>query len=132
MGALDLNRVAVCMGKVIALLSKLETYIINGNDVEDHRMSFCYVAYMCRIGILDRMAKNSYMLNPLLIISIPTGFFKTRKESMDSALRLTIGKLKQMIEDDDITDNYVEDILSRKGYFYVYENSLPEQFKRKI
>ena len=72
------------------------------------------------------------MLNPLLIISIPTGFFKTRKESMDSALRLTIGKLKQMIEDDDITDNYVEDILSRKGYFYVYENSLPEQFKRKI
>ena len=57
MGALDLNRVAVCMGKVIALLSKLETYIINGDDVEDHRMSFCYVAYMCRIGILDRMAK---------------------------------------------------------------------------
>ena len=36
MGAIDLNRIAVCMGKVIKLLSELQPVISNGDDVYEH------------------------------------------------------------------------------------------------
>ena len=55
MEALDLNKMAVCMGKVIKLLSELEPQIIGRNEVYEHKDDFCCIAYICRIGILDRL-----------------------------------------------------------------------------
>lgn len=132
MGALDLNKVAVCMGKVIKLLSELEPQIIDGNDVYEHKEDFCCIAYMCRIGILDRIEANSYMGNPNLPIRIPTGIFSSRKEAMISALNLTIGKLKQIVGKDVVVSNYVEEILNKSGAFYAYDKILPDSFKRQI
>ena len=132
MGAMDLNKVATCMGKVIKLLSNLQLQIIDGNDVYEHKEDFCCIAYMCRVGILDRIENNSYMGNPTLCIRIPTGIFNSRKETMSSAFNLTIGKLKEIVSKDVVTERYVEDILNRKGIFHHYEKTLPDNFRRSL
>lgn len=132
METMDLNRVAICMGKVIKLLSNLQHQIINGNDIYEHKEDFCCIAYMCRIGILDRIENNNYMRNPTLTIKIPTGIFSSRKETINSGLNLTINKLKEIVSKDIVTENYVEDILNRRGAFYQYENLLPDNFKRSL
>lgn len=132
MGAIDLNRVAICMGKVIKLLADLQPIISNGDDVYEHKEDFCVIAYMCRVGILDKIENNSYMRNPTIPIRIPTGIFSYRKETMNSALHLTIGKLKEVVSIDIVTENYVEDILNHRGVFYEYERSLPDNIKRSL
>lgn len=132
MGALDLNRVAICMGKVIKLLDKLQPNINNGNDVYEHKEDFCSIAYFCRLGILDRIEKNSYMRNPTLPIRIATGLFSLRTETMDSALNLTIGRLKQLASKDAVTSNYVEEMLDKRGIFHEFDKMMPEKIKRRI
>lgn len=132
MRTFDLNKVAICMGKVIKLLSNLHPIINNGNDVWEHKEDFCCIAYMCRVGILDRINANPYMMNPNLPIRIPTGIFSSRKETMATALMLTIGRLKEMVDKDVVTANYVEDILDKKGAFFDYDEIIPENFKHQI
>lgn len=132
MGALDLNKVAICAGKVLKMLSELQPLITNGNDVYEHKEDFCCLAYMCRVGILDRIEANSYMQDPNCPIKIPTGFFSSRKETIASVLYLTIEQLKKTVERDIITSNYIEDILNKTGTFYVYDKILPEDFKRGL
>ncbi|WP_278598713.1 hypothetical protein [Butyricimonas virosa] len=132
MGAIDLNRIAVCMGKVIKLLSDLQPIISNGNDVYEHKEDFCCIAYMCRVGILDRIESNSYMRNPTIPIRIPTGLFSSRKETIDSGLSLTIGKLKEIVSKDIVTASYIDDILNHRGLYYEFERSLPDSFKRGL
>lgn len=132
MGAIDLNRIAVCMGKVIKVLSELQPVISNGDDVYEHKEDFCCIAYMCRVGILDRIENNSYMRNSTIPIRIPTGLFSSRKETIDSGLNLTIGRLKEIVSKDVVTSNYVDDILNHQGVFYEFERSLPDNFKRSL
>lgn len=132
MGAIDLNRVAVCMGKVIKLLSDLQPIISNGDDVYERKEDFCCIAYMCRVGILDRIEKNSYMQNPTIPIRIPTGIFSSRKETMSSALNLTIGKLKEIVSKDVVTTNYIDDILNHQGIYYEFERTLPDSFRHNL
>lgn len=132
MEILELNKVATCMGKVIKLLSQLQPSIISGDDVYGHKEDFCCIAYMCRVGILDRMENNRYMNNPALQIRIPMGIFSNRKETMASALNLTIGQLKQIVSKDIVTSNYVEEILNKTGAFYSYDKVLPDSFKKQI
>lgn len=132
MGAIDLNRVAVCMGKVIKLLADIQPKIRNGNDVYDYKEDFCCIAYMCRIGILDRIENNSYMRNPNVPIRIPTGLFSSKKETIAGGLYLTVGKLKELVSKDVVTESYIEDILNRHTLFYEFESSLPVSFKRSL
>lgn len=132
MGAIDLNRVAVCMGKVLKRLNELEHSVKCGDDVYARKEDFCMLAYMCRVGILNRIEKNSYMANPQLPIRIPTGIFSSRKETMDSALNLTIGKLKEIASKDLVTEKYIEDILNHQGIYYEYEQLLPYNFKQNL
>ena len=132
MGAIDLNRIAVCMGKVIKMLNELEHTVKSGDDVYEHKEDFCMLAYMCRVGMLDRIEKNSYMANPQLPIRIPTEIFSSRKETMASALNITIGKLKEVVSKDVITEHYIEDILNHQGVYYEYERILPDNFKQSL
>ena len=72
------------------------------------------------------------MMNPNLIIRIPTGIFSYRKETMSTALELTIGKLKDMTSKDIVTANCVEEILNKTRLFFNYDNLIPEKIKRQI
>lgn len=133
MGALDLNKVAICMGKVIKLLSQTESLIITGQDVYDHKEKFMTIAYMCRVGILDRIANNPYMsCNPNLPIRIPTGIFSSRKETISSGMSITIGKLKEIVQPDVVTSNYVDEILNKGRIFYQFEESLPAHIRQSL
>ena len=132
MEELDLNKIAVCMGKVIKLLSEIQPQITCGNDVYDHKEDFCCIAYMCRVGILDRIGNNVYMSNPNLQLRIPTGLFSSRKETIASALNLTIERLRELTSYDVLTNHYVEDILNKTGVFFAYDRILPEKFKQQI
>jgi len=51
---------------------------------------------------------------------------------MASALRLTVGQLKQIADMDIVTSNYIEEILNKTGVFYTYDKILSEQLKGKI
>ena len=132
MGAIDLHRVAICMGKVLKMLDELEPSVKCGDDVFEHKEDFCVLAYMCRVGILDRIERNSYMRNPYLPIRIPTGIFRSRKETMSSALNLTIGRLKEIVSKDVVTELYIKDILNHQGVYYEYERILPNNLKQSL
>ncbi len=126
----DLNKVALSMGKIIKVLSQVEGKIKNGNDVYANKESFYVTAYMCRVGLLDIIEHNKW---PLTIpITIPLGLLKTKKTSLASGLELTIGKLKQIIEIDIVTTDYVENILQKGGFFYEFQRMIPEEQKKLL
>ena len=131
MGAIELNKVAISMGKVFKMLSLLEPKIKTGDDVYEHKEDFCMLAYICRVGILDRIEQNSWM-HQEVPIKIPTGIFSFKKETISSGLTLTIGMLKEITSLDVVTGRYIEDILNHQGVFYKYEDSLPLNFKNSI
>ena len=132
MGALDLQKVAVNMGRIIKALDGLSPLIRNGNDVYGHKEELCAIAFMCRIGILDYMEKNTYMNNRMLSVRVPMGLFRSRKETMESGLFKTIGRLKDLASADVVTENHVAEILDRKELFYEFERSFPEDIKKKL
>ena len=82
------------MGKVIKLLGECDGQISCGNDVYANKENFMGIAYMCRIGILDRMEVNGWNLTTP--ITIPLGIFRTHKCTISQALNMTLGKLKQI------------------------------------
>ena len=43
---MELNKLAVTMGKVISMLDDIESQIINEWDVYDHKEELCTVAYV--------------------------------------------------------------------------------------
>lgn len=131
MSVVDLNKCAISMGKVIKLLAELDAKTTNGNDVYENKEEFLMLAYICRVGILDRIEKNTY-IGMEVPVKIPTGFFSSRKETVYSGVNLTIGKLNDIVKMDITTQNLVEGILEKTDIFYEYENMLPESFKNSI
>lgn len=131
MEAVELNKLAISMGKVIIMLSDLEPKIKNGNDIYKHKDDFCVLAYTCRVGILDRMERYSWM-QPQVKIRIPTGIISLRTETINSGLYLTVGKLKELVSFDVVTEKYVESILNKQDIFYQYDELLPDNFKQGL
>ena len=84
-------------------------------------------------GILDRIERNPTIAsNPMMSIRIPLGLFKSRKETIDSALHNTIGKLKQIVSSDIVTKGMVENILNGGNLYYSYDEILPPHFKNNF
>lgn len=131
MGAIDLNKVAVSMGKVLKSLSELEPKIRNVDSLEEHKETLFVLAYMCRIGLLDRIENNTWMKMEVPI-RIPTGLFSSRKETISTGLMLTVGKLKEIVVGDIEMGNIIESILDKQEAFYELEKILPSNFKDKL
>lgn len=121
MGALDLNKVAIAMGKMLKLLTPLEQKGTDYFSIDDNKEEYFTLAYIARVGILDRIEQNPYMQNPSLQIIIPLGLFKSQKERMASALEITVGKLIRLSEGNDNVNTVVNNILERGEYFYEFE-----------
>lgn len=132
MGALDLNRVAITMGKMLKLLPALEDKGLDFFSIDDNKEEFFTLAYMARVGILDRIEANTYMRNGRLPITIPLGIFKSRKETMETALDLTIGKLLELTEGHNWVNSIVTNILERGKSFYEFEALLPPEVRSKL
>lgn len=127
MSALDLNRVAIAMGKVTLALDSLEPYIFDEDDVIEKKENLFAIAYMCRVGIIEVMEKseNHYMQNMSLPITIPLGIIKHRKETIGSALRLTIGRLYGIVTKCSEMEQYVDEILEGRGLYDLFETQCP-------
>ena len=126
----DLNRIAVSMANVIKMLSEVETGLRHNCDVFDYKENFFTIAYICRVGILDRIEKNQWTQSMSIII--PTGLFTKRKATIASGLMDTVGKLKSMVEDDALISDYVEDILKKGNCFHEFDKMVSAEQKRKL
>ncbi|MDY3913029.1 MAG: hypothetical protein SO000_07635 [Sodaliphilus sp.] len=120
------------MGKAIALLDNMQPFTTNSDTIYENIEDFCIIAYMCRVGILDRIKANSFMRNPMLQISIPMGFIKFKRVSMEKALEMTIDRLTQMVETDIVTSHAVNEILLKGESFYYFEKHLPDDLKKNL
>lgn len=129
----ELNKIAIAMGKVLSMLSDIEPQINNEWDIYDHKDELCVIAYACRKGILMRLEKNPVLAsNPLTPIKIPTGIFSYQKETIESGLSKTIGKLKDIVNADIVTHKMVDNILDGNNLYYQYERILPEKFTNSL
>ena len=130
---MDLSRVAVTMGKIIKLLDELEKEIYSVTDVEEHWDDLCLFAYICRLGIMDRIQANPYMLrNPACPIKIPTGLFGTRKETIESGVELTIGRILKIAGRSRNVEIEVESVLKKGRRFMEIDSMYNSEEKRKL
>lgn len=132
MGALDLNKVAIAMGKILKMLPELEEKGTDFFSLNNNMEEYYALAYMARVQILDVIERNNYMQNDLLPITIPLGIFKTRKENMGTALQITVGKIKSLTEEHNKLHFIVNDILGRGKSFDEFEAAMPEWVLNKM
>lgn len=118
MSALDLVKVANTMGKVIKSLDKLQPLLNGYFSIEKHKEELIGIAYICRIGIIDIIEDNIWMQNNNLPITIPMGFFKRKKTTMENALDLTLGRLKNCCNENNSVYGIIMDILRKGCTFY--------------
>lgn len=128
MSALDLAKVANTMSKVIKSLDKLQPALNGYFSIENHKEELMTIAYISRIGIIDIIENNSWMQNPNIPITIPMGFFKSKKTKMEDALDMTLGRLKMCCEDNDSIYVIIMDILRKGSSFYKLESILSKNF----
>ena len=74
---LELQKIAVSMGKIYKTLSVLSGKIQDGADVLNNKEDFYVLAYTCRVAILDRIQANDW-IQMEIPIRIPTGLFSSR------------------------------------------------------
>lgn len=132
MGATDLNKVAITMGKVIQLLKDIEPRCCNSWGTYNNKEDLYILAYMCRKGIIDRIQQNSYMYNPNIMIAIPLGLIRFKRVAMFNALQMTVGKVEQLASQDSEVERVVEDILDKGDFYYKIENLIPNDIIRTL
>jgi len=128
---IELNKCAIAFAKVFKMISELENKMYNNFDFEEYKRELLVLAYICRVKILDRIEKNEWMA-PEVPITIATGLFRTRKETIYSALDKSVGRIIEISDIDDNLTKTIKDILERGDSFYEFENSLPDSVLRKF
>jgi hypothetical protein len=127
MGIFELNKTAITMAKTIDMLRKLESESHSYFDIDDNKDDFYFVAYMIRVGILDRIEVNNWPLT--CPISIPKGMFGVNKVSIAQGLEMTVGRLREMLEDNLRVSYDVRKILNKEGLFWEFEKIIPNDKK---
>ena len=130
--AFELNKVAITMGKVLKALNDLEPKLKNSFDVYEEKDSLYALAYMCKVGIIDRAMNTTYLQNPNLPVVIPLGIIRVRRETMSSGFEITIGKLQELASLNEEVREVVDDILEGGPLFYEFERHLPPGVKESI
>ncbi|MBS5020924.1 MAG: hypothetical protein KHZ60_12815 [Alistipes sp.] len=128
---LELQKIAVSMGKIYKTLSVLSGKIQDGADVLNNKEDFYVLAYTCRVAILDRIQANDW-IQMEIPIRIPTGLFSSRKETIGTGLNLTIGRLKELASSNNTVIYNIEEILQKHQLFYDFEQILPANIKDKL
>jgi hypothetical protein len=128
MSGIELNKCAIAMGKIIIMLSELEPKIQNEKDVLDNKETFYSLAYLCRVGILDRIENNDWIKTSTPIV-IPLSMFTHRNETIKSGFLLTVGKLRDIASNNFEIYSKVENILNKGNLFYEFEKFIPPNFE---
>lgn len=127
-----LNKIAISMGKMNKMLDGIETKIRSAVDARKNWEDLVLYAYICRIAILDRIDEHRGHLTENLPITIPLGLIRTRKETMESAINLTVQRLYDIAYLDEEVGFNVEMVLRRKGKFDEIDSMYSEEQKLKL
>ena len=127
-----LNKIAISMGKINKMLDEIEKKIKTSTDARKHWEDLVLYAYICRIAILDRIDEHRGHLSDDTPITIPTGLIRTRKETMASAIDLTVQRLCDIANLDKEVGFNVERVLRRKGKFDEIDSMYSEEQKQKL
>ena len=127
-----LNKIAISMGKINKMLDEMEKKIKTSTDARTHWEDLVLYAYICRIAILDRIDEHRGHLSDDTPITIPLGLIRTRKETMASAIDLTVQRLCDIAYLDKEVGFNVERVLRRKGKFDEIDSMYSEEQKQKL
>lgn len=87
----EYSKTAVVIGKVKLLMDEYQSKSWEYQFKESYELAML-LAYISRVGILDRLEKNNW--NPTAKISIPTGMFTQYSTTLREALFSTVYKLQ--------------------------------------
>lgn len=132
MGIFDLDKIAMTMGRLLLVMPELEAVGNDSDAIYNNKEHFYCYAYLARIGILDYLDKHPLYLSHNVDITIPLGIIKTRKETMNSALDITIGRLLELCENNTLVHENVEEILHRVGMFDYIETGFPPEVLKRL
>lgn len=132
MGIFDLDKIAMTIGRLLLVMPELEAVGNDSDAIYNNKEHFYCYAYLARIGILDYLDKHPLYLSHNVDITIPLGIIKTRKEAMNSALDITIGRLLELCENNTLVHENVEEILHRVGMFDYIETGFPPEVLKRL
>lgn len=132
MGIFDLDKIAMTMGRLLLVMPELEAIGTDSDAIYNNKERFYCYAYLARIGILDYLDKRPLYIEYNVNVTIPLGIIKTRKETMNSALDITIGRLLELCENNPLVHENVQEILHRIGMFDYVENGFPPEVLKKL
>lgn len=132
MSSIEFNKCAVNMGKVLKMLENTETQIKSSYDLISQKEELLVIAYVCRVGIMDRIEQYPSWVNNNWTVRIPTGIFSHKTRKMEEAIEMTVGKLLQITSNNREINEIIESVLSRGNAFYEFENMLPFSFKQEV
>lgn len=132
MGIFDLDKIAMTIGRLLLVMPELEAVGNDSDAIYNNKEHFYCYAYLARIGILDYLDKHPLYLSHNVDITIPLGIIKTRKEAMNSALDITIGRLLELCENNTLVHENVEEILHRVGMFDYIETGFPPKCLKEL
>lgn len=132
MSSIEFNKCAINMGKVLKMLENTETQIKSSYDLISQKEELLVIAYVCRVGIMDRIEQYPSWVNNNWTVRIPTGIFSHKTRKMEEAIEMTVGKLLQLTSNNREINEIIESVLSRGNVFYEFENMLPFSFKQEL
>ncbi|OAD42380.1 hypothetical protein [Polaribacter atrinae] len=131
MSGIDFNKCSISMGKVLKMLEEVTPKIRTSYDLEENKEEILIIAYVCRVGIIDRIEKYPSWMKNDLPIRIPKGLFRYKKVNMTEAFEMTIGNLMKLTEKNKEIFDITENVLRRGKGFYQFETILPFNFKKE-
>ncbi|NDW12377.1 hypothetical protein D0T50_05670 [Bacteroides sp. 214] len=126
----ELHKAAIVAGQIILGLEHLEKQIYSKYDILEHKEDFLFLAYMCRVGIIDRVELKGWP--PTLPIVIPLGIFRTREETISTMLIFIITQLKELASSQEDIIAVIDDILEKGEIFYEYDSIIPYDIKNNL
>jgi hypothetical protein len=119
---IELSKLAQTISFVKNIYDQMQSdrYVLNIRD-------YYFIAYVCRVGILDRVERNGWYLPTLRIYTNINGV--SRIIFYPEAYAMTIGRLLKKVSDLDDEDTYneISSILEKEEEFFNYEKyHLPE------
>lgn len=131
MSGIDFNKCSISMGKILKMLEEIKPKIRTSFDLEENKEELLIIAYVCRVGIIDRTEKYPSWIRNNLPIRIPKSLFRYKKVNMTEAMKMTIGELLILAEKNEEIFDIIENVLKRGKGFYQFESILPFNFKKE-
>jgi len=119
------------LAQVISII-KQELDWMSENDDETKIGDYYSLAYMCRVGILDRVERNGWHLPNLRVYTNINGV--SRNLLYPEAHAMTVGRLLIKLSDwpDEKEQNEVINILAKEKEFYDWDKVLRPRLKEDI